>query len=91
MADPNPTATTSEGEKPETPEGGDLGKKNVKTVFHWPPLESDPEILTNYMHKIGMSKEWQLHEIFGLEPALLAFVPQPAVACVAAIQRDRSK
>lgn len=23
------------------------------TQFKWPPLESDPSILTNYLHKIG--------------------------------------
>jgi len=26
--------------------------------FDWPPLESNPEIFTKYMHDVGMSKDW---------------------------------
>ena len=28
--------------------------------YHWPALESDPQIFTEYMTILGMSDEWQL-------------------------------
>ena len=45
--------------------------------FEWPPLESNPEIFTNYMRDIGMSKDWAIGEVFGFDEELLAFLPQP--------------
>jgi ubiquitin carboxyl-terminal hydrolase L3 len=27
-------------------------------TFNWPPLESNPDIFTKYMHEVGLSKEW---------------------------------
>ena len=27
-------------------------------TFSWPPLESNPEIFTKYMHDVGLSKDW---------------------------------
>eukprot|EP00826_Nyctotherus_ovalis_P022530 TRINITY_DN1744_c0_g1_i14.p2 TRINITY_DN1744_c0_g1~~TRINITY_DN1744_c0_g1_i14.p2 ORF type:complete len:143 (+),score=55.09 TRINITY_DN1744_c0_g1_i14:152-580(+) len=62
-----------------------------KETFSWPPLESDPGILTSYMHKIGMSKDWELTEVIGLEPELLAMVPKSAVALILAYDYTGSK
>ena len=57
------------------------------TDFHWPPLESDPTIFTDYMKKIGMSSDWQICEIFGLDDDCLGFVPQPCLAVIATMER----
>ena len=46
-----------------------------KETFNWPPLEGDPEIFSNYLYKLGMSKEWKIAECFGLDEELLAFLP----------------
>ena len=27
-----------------------------KDTFNWPPLESNPDIFTTYLHELGMSK-----------------------------------
>jgi len=62
-----------------------------KQTFSWPPLESDPVILTEYMHKIGMSKDWELSEVIGLDPELLAMVPKTAIAFVLAYDYTTSK
>ena len=43
--------------------------------FEWPPLESNPEIFTQYMHNTGMSKDWAIGEVFGFDEELLAFLP----------------
>ena len=59
--------------------------KPPAATFSWPPLESDPSILTKYLQGIGMSKEWAFHEVFGLDPDLLSMVPQPAKALIIAI------
>ena len=55
--------------------------------FNWPALESNPEVFTQYMHKIGMSKNWAIGEVFGFDEDLLAFLPQPVQAVIVAIQR----
>lgn len=46
----------------------------------WVPLESNPEVMTKYLHKMGMSKGWQFVDVYGMDPDLLAMVPQPVSA-----------
>jgi len=48
----------------------------------WAALESNPEVLTNFCHLMGVSSQWEVVDIWGLDPDLLAFVPQPVVALV---------
>jgi ubiquitin carboxyl-terminal hydrolase L3 len=55
--------------------------------FNWPPLESNPEVFTKYMHTIGMSPEWGVGEVFGFDEDLLAFLPQPIIGVIVAIER----
>ena len=42
--------------------------------FDWPPLESSPEIFTEYLHKVGLPQEWVISELFGFDEELMAFV-----------------
>ncbi|KAI1470589.1 ubiquitin carboxyl-terminal hydrolase [Daldinia caldariorum] len=45
------------------------------------PLEANPELLTSLLHKLGLSKALQIHDVYSItEPELLAFVPRPALA-----------
>lgn len=39
------------------------------------------------MHQVGMSKDWAIGEVFGFDEELLAFLPQPVIAVIVAIQR----
>lgn len=39
----------------------------MDTTFKWPPLESDPEIFTEYAHKIGLNNTYQFNEIFSMD------------------------
>lgn len=36
-------------------------------VFNWPPLESDPEIFTNYLVNLGLDKDYCFDEVYSLE------------------------
>lgn len=45
------------------------------------PLEANPELMTTLLHKLGLSKALQVHDVYSItEPELLAFVPRPALA-----------
>ena len=57
--------------------------------FNWPPLESNPEVFTKYMHTIGMSDQWAVGEVFGFDEDLLTFLPQPIIGVIVAIERTQ--
>ena len=59
----------------------------MASTFHWPPLESNPEIFTEYMHATGMPKAWAFGEVFGFDEELLAFLPQPVLGVIANVER----
>ncbi|TWU75174.1 ubiquitinyl hydrolase 1 [Metarhizium rileyi] len=45
------------------------------------PLEANPELMTNLIHKLGVSQALQLHDVYSLtDPDMLAFIPRPALA-----------
>ncbi|CAM1511975.1 Fc.00g094880.m01.CDS01 [Cosmosporella sp. VM-42] len=47
------------------------------------PLESNPEVFTELIHKLGVSQSLAFHDILSLDdPELLSFVPRPALALV---------
>ncbi|KAI2495116.1 thiol-dependent ubiquitin-specific protease [Fragilaria crotonensis] len=56
-------------------------------IFHWPPLESDPSIFTQYLHNIGLSDEWEIGECYGLDEDCLGFIPSSCVAMIVNAER----
>lgn len=47
----------------------------------WVPLESNPELFTNWCSSMGMdTSKYAFHDIYGTDPDLLAMVPQPVAA-----------
>jgi len=48
----------------------------------WMPLESDRDILTGYLHKIGFPKSYAFHDILAFEDWAVDMVPGPALALV---------
>ncbi|ORY65565.1 uncharacterized protein BCR38DRAFT_433147 [Pseudomassariella vexata] len=45
------------------------------------PLEANPELMTNLLHKLGLSQALQVHDVYSIsDPELLAFIPRPALA-----------
>lgn len=55
--------------------------------FDWPPLESNPEVFTKYLHGIGMSNNVAIGEVFGFDEELLGFLPQPIYATIVCYER----
>jgi hypothetical protein len=43
-------------------------------MFHWPPLESDPEIFADFAKKLGLVG-YTTGEVFSFDPEMLAFLP----------------
>lgn len=46
----------------------------------WLPLESNPEVMNKYLYNLGMPEKYQLVDVYGLDPDLLATIPQPVLA-----------
>ena len=40
----------------------------------WLPLESNPEVIASFAHTLGLPADVGFHDIFGLDPDLLAMV-----------------
>ena len=51
-----------------------------KAELRWLPLESNPEVMNSFLYNLGLSDKWAVTDVFGMEPELLAMVPQPVVA-----------
>jgi len=58
-----------------------MSSNNVKDE-RWAALESNPEVLTKFCHLMGVGDEWEVVDVWGLDPDLLALVPQPVVSLV---------
>jgi len=52
------------------------------TEERWEALESNPEVLTNFCHQMGVTQAFQVVDVWGLDEDILGFVPQPAIAMV---------
>ncbi|XP_026287977.1 ubiquitin carboxyl-terminal hydrolase isoform X1 [Frankliniella occidentalis] len=48
----------------------------------WQPLESNPEVMTKYIQRAGVSDDIQVVDVFGLDPDILAIVPQPTYSLI---------
>ncbi|XP_020290479.1 ubiquitin carboxyl-terminal hydrolase isozyme L3 [Pseudomyrmex gracilis] len=48
----------------------------------WIPLESNPEVMTKFLHTLGVPKKWSIIDVYGLDPDLLAIVPRPVLAVI---------
>jgi ubiquitin carboxyl-terminal hydrolase L3 len=48
----------------------------------WLPLESNPEVFSSFAKKVGLPETHEWQDILGLDPDLLAMVPQPVAAII---------
>ena len=49
---------------------------------NWVPLESNPELMTKFLWNIGVSDEWSVVDVIGLDDELLQFIGGPVVALI---------
>jgi ubiquitin carboxyl-terminal hydrolase L3 len=56
-------------------------------VFNWPPLESDPEIFTDYTQKIGLPQNFSFKEIFALDYKEIQQIDTPVLAVIVSYER----
>lgn len=62
------------------------------TTFHWPPLESDPEIFNNYCHKIGLPENLRFEELFSLDYKEMGIeFSGPILAVIVSYERKKSR
>lgn len=59
--------------------------------YRWKPLESNPDVFNDYIHKLGVSSAIGVTECYGLTPDLMAFVPQPVLAVILTYPYDDAK
>ena len=48
----------------------------------WAALESNPEVMTKLCHQLGVSSMFEVVDVWGLDPDMLGFVPQPIVSLI---------
>lgn len=56
------------------------GEKIIVKSKRWLPLESDPDLMNNYIHSLGVPEKFSFHEVLGFDEMLLSMVPSPAYA-----------
>ncbi|KAM9998841.1 hypothetical protein ACTFIZ_002390 [Dictyostelium cf. discoideum] len=54
----------------------------IETQKNWIPLEANPDVLTTFMQSLGVSKDWEFCDIYGIDEGLLEMVPSPCVAVI---------
>ena len=58
--------------------------------LRWPPIENNPDVLTQLAHSLGLSPSLQFHDIYSFDPDVLAFTPRPVKALIMVFPTDES-
>ena len=56
--------------------------QNLSIRDDWVGLESNPDVLTEYAHKLGVDESWGFVDVFGLDEESLKHVPDPCVGMI---------
>lgn len=54
-------------------------QKKMRSV-NWVPLESNPDVLNGFAHRVGLPSEFNFVDVYGVDPGLLMMVPKPVLA-----------
>ena len=60
-------------------------------THQWPALESNPEIFTDYLRKVGLPENYIISEVYGFDEELLQMLPNPIYAVLVAFQDGNNK
>ena len=55
--------------------------------FQWPPLESDPEIFSQYAHHIGLDANTTFQELYSLDYKEMQVIECPVLAVIVSYER----
>ncbi|CAG8514791.1 9161_t:CDS:2 [Ambispora gerdemannii] len=55
---------------------------------NWIPLESNPEVLNEYVRKMGGPTDWAYTDVFGLDQELLQMIPKPVIAVFSLVPKQ---
>lgn len=48
----------------------------------WLPLESNPDVFSEFAHRVGLPAGWRWHDVLGLDEDLLGLLPLPCAAVI---------
>lgn len=48
----------------------------------WVPLESNPDVMSSFLHELGLSSEYKLVDVYGFSQELIDMLPQPVYALI---------
>ena len=48
----------------------------------WLPIESNPEVMNQFLYNVGMPLSWAMTDVYGLDEELLKMIPQPVCALI---------
>ncbi|XP_074650014.1 ubiquitin carboxyl-terminal hydrolase isozyme L3-like [Tubulanus polymorphus] len=51
-----------------------------KETPRWLPLESNPEVMDQYVRNLGVPEPWAFRDVYGLDSDMLASIPKPVLA-----------
>ncbi|RWS16222.1 ubiquitin carboxyl-terminal hydrolase isozyme L3-like isoform X2 [Dinothrombium tinctorium] len=50
------------------------------SALQWLPLESNPDVMNNFLKNMGVKSEWTFVDVLGFDSEMLALIPRPAIA-----------
>jgi len=56
--------------------------EDTKKKVTWIPLESNPEVMTKFVHKLGVPEKWSLCDVYSLDQEILATLSPPVLAII---------
>ena len=51
-------------------------------MVRWVPMESNPDVWNSFLTSLGVESKWRFTDVWGLDPEMLAMVPQPVAAVI---------
>jgi len=59
-----------------------MSGEDANKELTWVPLESNPDVMNDFLTKVGVKSSSCIVDVYGLEDDLLAFLPQPVLAFI---------
>ena len=61
-------------------------------AFKWPELESNPDIFSNFMHKLGLPETWTFEDLISMDNdsvEVASAMREPIIGVIACIKSER--